>query len=309
MTSKKFVLLCIVSTMAACASILVFNFFMDDFGLYRTHQAGERRVWTYNRATKYLFSLKYIPENFDAILIGSSSSAAMVDTHKISDAATYNLSMNGANICEVAPAALNALNKGKMRYLIVCLDPYLTKNSMMKTSELNPQLQKSALGSLFTLKLYLYKLVYTLFPSRDSYRDSWWGYKLLDGDQAARGGNEQANTAATESESLHIDDKALECLEKVLDTARSRGTKVLAYFHPRFKNDSSKQDQAHLEYKAKILRLFRPQETVLDLNGAEFGRLTGNSDYFHDGVHLTAKGGEVVCSIIERMMKSRADQN
>ncbi len=309
MTSKRFVLLCIVSTLAACASILAFNFFMDDFGLYRTHQPGERRVWTYNRATKYLFSLKYIPENFDAILIGSSSSAAMVDTRKISDAATYNLSMNGANICEVAPAALNALNRGRMRYLVVCLDPYLTKNSMMKTSELNPQLQRSALGSLFTMKLYLYKLVYTLCPSKDSYRDSWWGYKLLDGRQAARGGDEQANTAATEPESLHIDDKALEYLEKILEAARSRNTTILAYFHPRFKNDGSEQDQAHLEYKARIIRLFKPQETVLDLNGPEFAHLTGNSDFFHDGVHLTAKGGEMVCSIIERMMRIRADQN
>jgi len=285
-----------------------FNVYMDEFGLYGDVQAGEKRVWTYNRATKYLLSLNYIPKNFDAILIGSSSSAAMLDTRQIKSVTTYNLSMNGANICEVAPAAINALEKGEMRFLIVCLNPYLTKNSMMKTSELSPHLLKSTYGSLFTIRFYMYKRLYTLFPEKDFYRDSGWGYLLIDPERTKmtqKEVNKHAASIASNSVPLFIDPVATKCLQNILETARKKDTTILAYYHPMPKKVLDATRNKYLSYQKQIQELFTPDDTLIDLNSSRYDYLTEDISLFHDTVHLTKKGGDAVLGLIDGIMQER----
>ena len=277
MTSKRFVLLSLTLTALVVFMGVGFNIYMNEFGLYGEVKAGERRVWTYNRATKYLLSLNYIPKNFDAILIGSSSSATMHDTQQIKSARTYNLSMNGANICEVAPAAINALEKGKMRFLIICLNPYLTKNSMMKTSELSPQLLKSTYGSLFSIRFYAYKLLYTVFPDIDLYRDSWWGYMSTKRESTKitkRDIDTFVGSTPRLTTPFPIDPSAINCLENILKTARRKGTTILAYYHPESKKIFDMKKNMYLGYQKEIQKLFTSEDTLLDLNSSKYYYLT-----------------------------------
>ena len=309
MTSKRFILLSL--TLVALATLLVvgFNFSMNEFGLYGDVKAGERRVWTYNRATKYLLSLNYIPKNFDAILIGSSSSAVMLDTRQIKSATTYNLSMNGANICEVAPAALNALEKGKMRFLVICLNPYLTKNSMMKTSELSPHLLTSTYGSLFVVRLYAYKFLYTLFPEIDQYRDSWWGYMFHNRGKSIltqESIDRSVASAPSSATPFIVDPNATQCLNSILETARRKGTTILAYYHPELKKLFDLDRAMYQDYQKQMQKLFLPGETLIDFNSSKYDSLTEDISLFHDTAHLTKKGGDAVLKAIdEEMQKSQ----
>ncbi|MGE4290645.1 MAG: hypothetical protein AB7E32_00420 [Desulfovibrio sp.] len=298
MTSKRFVFLSFCLTFAVVSLFVCFNLYMNEFGLYGDAHGKQWRIWTYNRASKYLFSLNYIPANFDGILIGSSSSAVMLDTRKIKGARLYNLSMNGANACEVAAAAINALERGKMKYLIVCLDPYFFKDSMMKTSEFSSGLEKSLYGSLFTIRFYLYKLTYMLFPESDPYRESWWGYRMIIGDAPPVVDMERPG-AKTE---YFIDPKALKCLQEVLCVARKEGVSILAYSHPKPNNEYLANMNAYADFLAKIAALFSPLDQVWSFNTPEFAALTGNATSFSDHVHLSETGAEMVMQEIEKRL-------
>jgi hypothetical protein len=43
------------------------NYYIDIFGLFRG--TGNRKVYINERTSKYLYSYRYIPENYDAVLI------------------------------------------------------------------------------------------------------------------------------------------------------------------------------------------------------------------------------------------------
>jgi hypothetical protein len=280
-----------------------FNVYMDEFGLYGKIGAKERRVWTYNRATKYLFSLKHIPKNFDAILIGSSSAAVAMDTRKIKNHAIYNLSLNGGNVCEVAPAAMNAMNLGKMKALIVCLDPYFTKNSIMKTNELSPMLKQSTLGSLFTIKFYLFKLKHTLFPNDDPYRNSWMGFRMPDAPIPIA--DEQDHPHKVTPRPITTDPAAIACLEELLTTARNRGVRVLAYFYPKPHDVYAAQTDAYQVYQKQMLTIFNTDDIIWNFNTPEFDSLTKDPTSFYDRGHLSMTGATTVLKTIEQHLSSQ----
>lgn len=297
MTFKRFVFLSLL--LPACIALLFvgFNVGMNEFGLYGRVQAGERRVWSYERATKYLFSLNYIPKNFSGLLIGSSSSVVMLNTRKIKGARLYNLSMNGANVCEVAPAAINALERGHMRQLVICLDPYFTKDSMMKTSELSKNIKTSAYGSLFNIRFYLYKVLYSMHPETDPYRDSWWGYRLMF--QSGEHNNDLPRQI-NNNRSIAIDKNAVACLKNVIDTAHKNNVLVFAYFHPRRRQDAFTSSSAYATFEVQMKALFSSQDRVFDFNTPDFYFLTEDAAAFYDNVHLTEKGADAVLKEIER---------
>lgn len=301
MTSKQFVLATITLATAMCLAVIAFNVAMDEFGLYRSHEKGSLRVWTYNRASKYLLAQQHVPRNYDALLIGSSSSAYMLDPAGLDSIKLYNLSMNGANICEVAPAALAALEHGTIRYLIVCLDPYLTKNSMMKTNELSPKLQSSILGSLFTVKFYGYKLYFSLFPEKDPYRNSWDGYRLYLPENRILAPEEIDN--AVTSAPFNIDPSATECLRSVLEAAREGGTRIIAYYHLKPYKLYQAQKTKYEQYKKEMTSLLKPEDTIIDFDAKQYEMFARNLEMFHDTAHLTRKGGDAVMAVLNSAIK------
>lgn len=298
MTSKRFTILVLTLTLALTASIAALNVYMDEFGIYGNAKGKNIRIWTYNRATKYLLSLNYIPANFDGILIGSSSSAVAMDTRKIKNHAIYNLSINGGNICEVAPAAINAIKSGKMRNVIICLDPYLTKNSMMKTNELSPKLEQSVLGSIFTIKFYFYKLKNTLFPSQDPYRKSWAGHRLPDTPTPPSPGQNTPH----KRQQLVVDPKAITCLKGILHLARKHNVHISAYFYPKPYDIFETNAKAYRAYQKIMRSLFSNKDTVWEFNTPQFDTLTKSPASFYDRGHLSTQGGNLVLKEIERRL-------
>src|ERR1700759_2893468 len=78
---------------------IALNISIDVYGLYRNTKGRHLVDYGDNRISKYLLSEHYVPENFDAILIGPSISANW-DTHGIHTLRTYNESLNGSNFYE-----------------------------------------------------------------------------------------------------------------------------------------------------------------------------------------------------------------
>ena len=171
--SKQFL---IISAMVIISTIGV-NIYLNEFGLIGNQKNKDIRIYADEKTSKYLLSFNYIPNNFNGILVGPSLSDQMMDTKKLSDNyEIYNLSMDGGNISELKYAIDNVLKYGNIKLFIISLDPYITKNSGTKSSQINPKEYYSTFGSIFTAKYYLKKYRDIKKGDKSIYYDSYWGY-------------------------------------------------------------------------------------------------------------------------------------
>ncbi|MBA4358260.1 MAG: hypothetical protein C0405_11120 [Desulfovibrio sp.] len=297
MTSRRFLLQGLGLALGLACALVALNIGLDEFGLFGM-RTGPIRIWGYERASKFLLARRHVPEHFEGLLLGSSSADMMMDTRLLHGYAVYNLSISGGNICEVARISQQALERGRMRFLVLSLSPYLTKDCVMKTNELNPGLEHAALGSLFTLRFYQSKLNLLLHPERDSFRDSWSGFQHdipLPPGEAAMGARERPLSATSP-----VDAEAALRLAELLQTARQRGVRVLAYFHPLL--HSAGRGSYPEAYLRQMLDLFRAEEMVWDFNDGSYPAITEDSANFFDGTHLSGRGAGLVLAEIGRRL-------
>src|ERR1700761_2172986 len=124
MTPKLWLAIVIGSTLAVGAAIAGSSYALDIFGVFH-NPAGRSLSVQYNERTgKALLNLRYVPVNFDAVLIGGSSTANW-GTNALTFAHVYNESIYGANMAEEKALVEDALPRAHFRYAICVISPYL----------------------------------------------------------------------------------------------------------------------------------------------------------------------------------------
>lgn len=240
MTSKKFVKKTLLIIIGIIIFVISTNIYINEFGLFGNVKNKQYRVYVDEKTTKYLYSFNYIPSNFDGILVGPSLSDQMMNTQKIENHKIYNLSMDGGNISELKFAIDNVLKFGNIKTFIICLDPYITKNSGTKSSQINKKEYYGSLGSLFIIKYYVKKyLEYKKMGTNSIYYDSYWGY--TDNEYAKKDEDSTLNINKNLSSldnnnydysSLKIDKVAYNELKEVIERVRKNNIKIVAYYYP-----------------------------------------------------------------------------
>ena len=125
MTSKQFLAFFSIGLAAAAAVIVPFNMHEDVYGLFRTARGRRLSIYGEERVAKYLHSFRYIPENFDGVLLGSSVTDNF-DTRRFPGYRIYNASIDGGNVEDLTPIADNVFRRGALKLTILCIHRYLT---------------------------------------------------------------------------------------------------------------------------------------------------------------------------------------
>lgn len=296
MTSRRFLLLGLGLALGLTLGLAAFNVAMDEFGLHGLRR-GPIRIWGYERASKFLLARRHVPEHFEGLLLGSSSADMMMDTRRLEGYAVYNLSITGGNICEVARIARGALASGRMRFVVLSLSPYLTKDCTMKTNELEPGLERAALGSLFTLRFYQSKLRLMLHPETDSFRDSWSGFQH---DIPLPAGERMGARERPMSAESPVDPDAAREMALLLQEAKASGAKVLAYFHPLLRPGVGGNYPE--PYLSQMRSLLAGADMLWDFNDGTHAEITDDDANFFDGAHLSERGAGLVLAEIGRRL-------
>ncbi len=281
------------------------NYVCNDFGLWRHRDTA--RIWELEKTSKYLLAHRYVPENFDGILIGASVSDNL-DTRKLGAGKIYNLSMAGGNITEIGAAAnIYIDHDSEARLMIVALHPYLTKNSGLKSFQIDPKEYEGSVFSLIPVTLWARKIQHALGLMHRAYDDSaagWNNFTLRDkaSDMEVLAGD--LRQGRKEIAPLVIDQRAVAEMDALLNKARGRGIKVAAYyqpiFSPVFEIMDARGDWA--QYQAAMAPLFRSGEIILDMNRSEFGALQDDPAAFHDLSHLSQAGADRVIDALNHAL-------
>jgi hypothetical protein len=284
---------------ALALPFVAYNFISDDFGLFWSQ--APRRIWFQEKTSKYLMSFRYIPRHFDGLLIGSSYSDGSLNTRRLRGYRIYNLSMEGGNATELRAAAVNAIDQGRMRLLIICLGPYITKNSGFKGDEISAKEYWGSLFSLLPLKLAAAKFRVRWSGEPDLWADSEWGSADLP--RRKYPWNEFIQVAEREpvESEIRIDPTAQRDLAAIIAAAHRAGVRILAYFYPYniWSVETAIDSGDWGDYRARTLALFdRRIDIVWDMMGPRYDSFRRDVACYSDG-HLSAAGMNLVIEDIQ----------
>ena len=272
------------------------NIFLDIYGLFRNVEYRRIPVYHSERVSKYLLTYHYIPKNFNAVILGTSLSDNIDFTSVNNSSASlriYNASIMGANISELTPLAVNLLNNGVKKF-VVCLSPYLTKNSGAKEVALDKKLYYGALGSKNLYETYViglirhFNLMPGKFPQNQINVNGVNDYeKLFDvGDVRKRINREVLEN----NDPIHIDKNALESLKELVTLFKNYGAEVLYYFHPVPYDVLLSREKQFLDFQRTIRDVIGKENVILEFNTRDFKSFTQDDSNYIDHAHLSKKG-------------------
>jgi len=312
LTSRKFVFRSVAATLLLVAGVLSVNIYINEFGLFGDVRGEEYRVHAYEKTTKYLFSYNYIPSNFEGILVGPSFGDQMMDTRKIEHHRIYNLSMDGSNISELKFAIDNVLKYGDIKYFLICLDPYITRDSGRKSSQIDPREYYATLGSLFLPQYYRKKHLEIKKGSESPYHDSSWGYtdntfEKKDFNTSLMINYRVADIEKNKNFTITIDPVAYLELSEIVNELRKKKIQILAYYYPHPKRFFEKKNykREYKGYQEKIGKLLDQQkDIIIDFNQEKYDYIRGIDTSYSDGGHLSAEGAKKLLAVLSKELNA-----
>jgi len=302
MTSKKFIFTTFTIFFLITLTIVGTNYYFDDFGLFRSH--SERRIWAREKTSKYLMSYKYIPENFDAVLVGSSVSANM-DTRKLSSYKVYNLSMNSGNITELKYPLDVLIESGKIKAVIFCLYDYTTKDSGVKGNQLSEKEYWGSLYSTIPFDVLKNKIKYKLLNREDVFKESDNGFNNFNIIKRYIRFEDIITTYMKKPKTdMKIDNIAFEEFRYVVNNLHKKNVKIYGYFYPIYKDwfEIYEKNGSWKVYKTKISSVFKDKDMIIDMNTKEFDNISRSKNCYIDG-HLSDEGAAEVLKVINELVK------
>ena len=283
--------------------VISHNLYFDKFGLVK--QKDEILITDNERYSKYLLSYKYIPENYNGILIGPSVSANL-NTSNISNYKIYNSSINGGNFSELKLISEKPLQSNKIKFLIICLHPYATKNSNLKTNQINSKFYWLNLVGIEPISYKIKSLfkknlnnVNTFHSSKDGYND----FNLLNQNIDFKNIIKSTKNNQNHNENIFIDPQSLKDLQTIINNAHKNDVKIISYFFPYYFELLEKQKKSGSwdVYKNIISKLFLEEDILIDMNEDEYEHINKDITSYSDG-HLSYIGADKVIKEIEKKL-------
>ncbi len=285
--------------LTACLSIAVvlLNMSIDIYGIFRSAQGRHREVYGDERIAKYLLSEKYVPENFDAILIGSSVSANW-NTHGIDGFRVYNESLEGGNIVEEKAIADQALASSEIKAAILIVHPYLTASHDFNTVRLTPRENLEALGSLNLLDAYKSEARVKLHLEREESDE----FGTDDFGDIPNKMNPHLQKLMAPGSEFYVDEIAMSNYKALIDELHAAKIQIVFVVPPLSQQIFVSKADALASYSRGILANKSDQDLFIDFTSDEFAAFRRDPNNFKDGVHLTNRAArEVIAEINTRI--------
>ena len=270
----------------------------DPFGLLRDPRGRELINSRHERKAKYLLNYKYVPENFDALVIGASSSANW-RLDGLSQYRFYNESMLGADGTEERMLVERALERGHFKVALVGIASAITDRHDLQDGldQVNPH---EALGSIYSYAMMLDRLHDRLLHRHsDFYPDGSWEFpqhKLQPPDQNVP---YKKNTK---------DAKALEDYRIMIQELQAHGVRVVYTVAPHYGLDLGGAREVIAENVREFLAVM-PPAPVIDFTDKQYAALDNDPNNMIDEDHLSLTGVPIFSKlVIERMHETLHDQ-
>jgi len=300
MRARTWIVLTLLATLVAGGGGVLVDVRLDIYGLFRDARGRRLPIYDTERRAKYLLSLHYVPQNFDAVLVGSSVTANW-DTSRLGLFRVYNESTEGANVTEEKALVEQVLRSTSLSAAICVVHPYLTDTQGLNTDDMNDREYWGALGSISLLRSY--KLLVTTALGRTLPLWDAYGSEDL---KAPEKLNPVLSRILAPGTEVQINEAAFAEYGALVGELRRRGAKLVPVVPPTREDLLEPKRAALGRYLDRMLTLFSPEDVLIDFNAPEYASFRREPSYFRDGVHLTPRGAvEVVRLLDQRLVAER----
>ncbi len=272
------------------------NMAVDPYGLFHSNRGRNCTVHFNERTTKYLLGHRYIPDNFDAFMVGSSISANW-DTEQIHGYPLYNASLKGGNISEGKLIADKVIQRRPPQLLLIIIYPYMTETFGRKAGSMVEAEYWGALGSQQLLVDYGF-----MAAARMGWAERLFTSYGLNNFHAPK--PTPSDGPVKELREFHVEERALKEYADLLDSARRAGVTIVGVIPPVYSGHWQSQQTAYQAYFHRIKPLFRENESIIDFNTPEYIPLCSNPDNFTDGTHLSQSAAAEVVSALDQYLSN-----
>jgi len=305
-TSKQFIAAFLAGAAGIAAVVVPLNMYVDVYGLFRPAHGRRLSLYGEERLAKYLHTFRYIPENFDGVLLGSSVSDNL-ETGRLGRYRIYNASINGGNIEDLKPLAENLFRRGELQLTVFCIHRYLTLDHVKKTDLMNPRQYWGALGSPQLIAAYVSGLAIRSGYLQPAFEECGARRSGLDGDVAqSRKAIDDALDGIANGTALAgnytIDPVALAELREILAAARRHSRRMLVFHPPLPASVLALRTAQFAHYRDTINALLQPGDLLVDFNGPQYTEMRADYGNFADAVHLSHAGAGHVMSELEKAL-------
>ena len=288
MTDQRWFKISLLSILCTALVIASLHYETDIFGVFRDARGRHLNGYVNQRSSKYLLNQRYVPENFDALLVGSSASANL-NVDLISAARVYNESMQGSNAVEQKLLVDEALETGHYKYALCVITPPLTETAALKEGEMGHPRRREALGSVTILREEWMALLVKLHREPRIYYPN---------------GSLELLTPSTPYmpyplHFLNVNPVALNAYRSMLESFRQRQIRPIFIILPTGELQLKTVRERLLKYRADT-GLIRPDDTVIDFDGPAYEDFRKNISNFDDGIHLSRAGSRELSIYLAR---------
>jgi hypothetical protein len=270
------------------------NVAFDIFGQFRPVRGRHLPVYGDERTAKYLLSWKYVPENFNALLVGASITANW-NVHEFDQLRVYNASLNGGNFVEERALIEAALDRPGIECVLLLVHPALTVDHEFRTVEMTPELRRAALGSMALWDAYKQMLNERLGRLAKGIDDAG----VADFGSKRREMNPKMQ-AMWNASSFPIDSLAVQAYRAVVADLKARDIGVVFIVAPTADTLVRAKGAMLDAYYERMRADLGSDGLWIDFHSADYEKFAGNPENFTDGVHLTPKGATQLVSEANR---------
>lgn len=299
MNGKRWIFLTIGTILSVAGANAVVAYAVDPYGIWRD-PAGRQlpiAVTANGRKAKFLLSMRYVPANFDGLIIGPSVLANW-DISSIAGSRIYNLSLDGADAAEEKLVLDQALRRGHYKLAIVVLDPTNTSLHSIKGG-----LDQTTLSEgIASFHLYIQEAAYA---ARALHRGA--GYvDITPNGQYTRHFHKLLKVEIEDPAGFQIDPIALQQFRDMILALQTQGAFIVYVVPPVYKPDYMLNRVYFQTYKTSILSLI-PNAPVIDFNGQDYTELCSDPSNFADFEHTEPAGAAKFSALlVERVSQAIA---
>ena len=281
----------LITTIALIALIvglnLIFQWRMDVFGILRDAHGRSLVTSHHEPKAKFLLNTAYVPDNFNALIIGASASENW-DLNAFTGYRFYNESIEGANASVERKLVEQALPGGHFKAAIVCMFPRITSSHGLFDG-LDMTRPEEAYGSLnaYTIEGAVLKSRYTHEPLEAS----------PNGSHQLPARPLKPFAGAIPEESIVEDPQAVSDYRATIKQLMDHGTKVVYVIYPLYQLYYERNAGQIASFEQAVKREY-PTAPIINLNDPEYTAFRTDVRNWIDEVHLSERGAEIVSPII-----------
>jgi hypothetical protein len=293
MSSRRWIILTISSLFLVVALNAALMLGTDVFGLFRDPVGRQLPIYYADRTSKFLLSQRYVPANYDGLLLGPSSSINWQPRRMMEGTGlrVYNESLEGGNATEENLLAEQALKTGHFKVAIVVLYP-----TMVGPAEYHDGLDKaSRLEALGSLDSYVQTILTELAVHHIHFENKG---ETADGSHEMR----SHGVDPTQHVTAVIDPAGLRNLQALVAELQQHGTRVI-YVIPTIYEPVLAANRSLFDRFREAMRQTLPPAPLIDLNAPEYAGFRSDATNYVDDFHLSSKGAATCSEIINLKLR------